>query len=94
MPGTGNSTTTGAPAAPSYPLPKVPGAERPADSGRDSAATNPRGDLTPREEREAMPMAGQNHNYMSEALSNDKTNESGAQKDRAVEKAKESEKKR
>lgn len=49
---------------PSVEVPKASG-----DSGRDSAATKPREELTKQEEKQAMPQAGQANNHSSEALS-------------------------
>ncbi len=49
-------------------LPAVPNQNAPADSGRDSAATQPKEELTKKEETSQMPLAGQANNYMSEAM--------------------------
>jgi len=50
-------------------LPKVNVPSTPADSGRDSAATKPKAELTKPQEQNAMPKAGQANNHSSEALS-------------------------
>lgn len=52
-------------------LPPVSQAPGPGDSGRDSAATQPKEELTKQEEQGTMPQAGQANNYMSEALTKD-----------------------
>lgn len=51
-------------AAPKLPEPKAPD----GPPQRDSAATNPKGDLTSREESTAMPKPGQANNHSSTAL--------------------------
>lgn len=58
-------------------LPPVSQAPATGDSGRDSAATQPKEELTPQEEKSTMPQAGQANNYMSEALSKDGAGDSG-----------------
>ena len=58
-------------------LPPASQAPATGDSGRDSAATQPKEDLTPQEEKSTMPQAGQANNYMSEALSKDGADGSG-----------------
>ncbi len=40
----------------------------PAETARDSAATNPRGPMSKEQESKSMPMAGQVNNYSSTAL--------------------------
>ncbi len=50
-------------------LPKVQVPNTPADSGRDSAATKPKEELTKPQEQNTMPKAGQANNHSSEALS-------------------------
>ncbi len=71
-PGAGSSTdeklVTG-PRGAAEQLPKTNAPSAPADSGRDSAATKPKEDLTQKEEQQAMPKAGQANNHSSEALS-------------------------
>lgn len=52
-------------------LPPVSVPPAPADSGRDSASTQPKEALTKQEEQNTMPQAGQANNYMSEALTQD-----------------------
>lgn len=59
-------------------LPPVSQAPRQGDSGRDSAATQPKEELTRQEERSTMPQAGQANNYMSEALTEDVKKDGGA----------------
>ncbi|HEY0879581.1 MAG TPA: c-type cytochrome [Zeimonas sp.] len=56
------------PRGPEQTLPQTAAPTAPADSGRDSAATKPREELSKTEEQNAMPKAGQANNYMSEAL--------------------------
>lgn len=58
-------------------LPPVSQAPATGDSGRDSAATQPKEELTEQEEKSTMPQAGQANNYMSEALSKDGAGDSG-----------------
>jgi len=50
-------------------LPPVEVPKASGDSGRDSAATKPKEELTKQEEKQAMPEAGQANNHSSEALS-------------------------
>ncbi len=53
-------------------LPAVPGGTTASDSGRDSAATQPKSELSKQEEKSQMPIAGQANTHSSEALSDDK----------------------
>ena len=55
--------------APKLPEPKAPD----GPPQRDSAATNPKGDLTSREESTAMPKPGQANNHSSTALDSSQT---------------------
>lgn len=68
-PTTDDKLVTG-PRGPAETLPQtnVPGAAG-GDSGRDSAATKPKEDLSKQQEQQAMPKAGQANNHSSEALS-------------------------
>jgi hypothetical protein len=58
---------TPAPTTNAPPLPDPKALEGPP-SARDSAASNPKGDLSAREESTAMPKAGQANNHSSPAL--------------------------
>jgi len=57
------------PRGPAETLPQANAPSGAGDSGRDSAATKPREELSKQQEQQAMPKAGQANNYMSEALS-------------------------
>jgi hypothetical protein len=55
--------------APSTSVPKLPDPKAPdGPPGRDSKASDPKGDLTSREESTAMPKPGQANNHSSPAL--------------------------
>ncbi|MCO5101433.1 MAG: c-type cytochrome [Burkholderiaceae bacterium] len=56
--------------------PPAPGAT--GDSGRDTAATKPKDDLSKQQEQQAMPKPGQANNHSSEALSSPGTNSGSA----------------
>jgi hypothetical protein len=57
------------PPAPRNFVPKLPDANAPdGPLGRDSKASNPKGDLTSQEESTAMPKPGQTNNHSSPAL--------------------------
>lgn len=54
-------------AAPALPTPPVTGVSR-AETARDSAATNPKDDMSKAEESKSMPMSGQAGSHSSTAL--------------------------
>ncbi len=57
------------PRGPAETLPQTNTPSAAGDSGRDSAATKPKEDLSKQQEQQAMPQAGQANNHSSEALS-------------------------
>lgn len=69
---TQGGTTAGAagdPSVPATPQAVEPGA---VDGAKDSAATAPEATMTPKEESESMPEAGQANNHSSTAMDDDK----------------------
>ena len=61
------SSASPPPAASTLPAPAITGVN-PAETARDSAATNPRGPMSKEQESKSMPMAGQANNESSTAL--------------------------